>query len=256
MIEKNKMHNKCVIERRGNDMSLLRSINFTYLEEERFRLECGMILSEIPENELKKYQDYLGELADGVMAGRIDTTRIFHMKAYVNGIKENQNKHKAKKSQKILSIYEDELEEDASIPPCCVPISALQTSQSAGEVAERNLELQEAVNELRHCNLKIAARESVDVITAMIASTRNTGKLLKASQKLLNQVVVKYPEIGNSIEIMLSSGYQIDELFPEEVKQYDSCYKTHRNDLGDGYLVKDDCTSWGEEDSLWMRKRW
>lgn len=217
-------------------MSLLHSFSFSHDEETRWNLALvwDNILNCTTEQDMEKYKDCLGEeVVDAIFANKIDPNQAFNLKAYAVTVKSNQKMANAKKAQKTLRIVNDDDDFDMhiSIPAYCVPMAKLPSTEGAAAVVEYDLELQEAVDEIRRSNLRITAKSGVDVICALTVATRSSGETLKGAQDALRKVVKQFPEFGECIQTVLSSGYQIDELFPCEVKECEAFYKMQRNDL-------------------------
>ncbi len=216
-------------------MSLLCSFSFSL----EFTPDMCRVLTDISEEQREKYHEYMGDILDALIEGRIDLFKPFNIKAYVNTLKDNQKKAKAKRNKKVRYIFDDaDYSESVSLPRGYIPMCELPATERAGETVELDIEIQEAVDEIRECNLTVAAYTGVDMIRAMIAATRFTGRTLGGAQSALRKVVTKYPKIGESIQTILSSGYQVDELFPEEVRDYN----IQRNDLDSGWVLSDDYT--------------
>lgn len=212
-------------------MSLLRSVSFSLSQNEKILRNLTTVVADLSDYDREKYKDVLGEeVIEAVFAGKIDSSQPFNLKAYAATVKSNQRMSNAQKAKKTLRIVEDDFDESFSIPAFSIPMAKLPATEGAEAVVEPGLELQEAVKEIRRSNLKVAAKSGVDVIYALVTATRSSGETLKGSQEVVRKVVTEYPELGECITTVLSSGYTIDELFPEEVQEYDFYHNTHRND--------------------------
>jgi len=197
-------------------MSLLRSFSFG--------IENG--LNEIPTDVLSIFSDlsdkqrseliYASEIVEAGMRGRLDTTRVFNLKAYTAEItKRKKMKQNETKEVYMVSDFEDEAVSSTSLYQKTITQEYASTHtaekmRDAYEVLADNDELVFAVQTIKELNLELAAMSGVDLIQAMKSYIVNG---IQASADIIKRVCDQYPVVGEYVYIILNCKEPFTELF-------------------------------------------
>lgn len=190
-------------------MSLLRSYSF-----------CEEIPDEIWElfkdaKDLGTKWDYTLEILNAAQEGRIDFQKEFNLGGYIQKIESIQRMKSGKRAKRWKSICSDfdEWNEDSHF------VSEDIVSQYAEQVdtykeVENEDELKYAVDEINKLSRKILIEHRLDIYKCMEQGARGIPETIE----LLKDLVSKDAHVGEILKIILSSGYKLKELFPDEVK--------------------------------------
>lgn len=190
-------------------MSLLRS--YSFYEEVPYTVwklfeDAGMLGTKL---------DYILEIIEEAQNGNIDFNKEFNLGGYINTIKWNQERESYRHGKKIKSICSDfdEWEEDCNFITEDI-VSTYATRIDAYRELEDDDEIKYAVKEIKRLSRQILIEHSICIYRCTYMALKG----MPDSVMILKDLVSKDTHVGDLLKIILSSGYKLEELFPDEVK--------------------------------------
>lgn len=154
--------------------------------------------------------DYTVEIIDAAMRGDIDVKRKFNLAGYIYSINEKKELENGRKRKKFLSINSscEEVEDYGD----GIPVDALTPyveKEDAYDLFEKEQEVVYAVNEINKMSHDILLFHNVDIKKCLLHANRGTPE----SISLLKKLVKDNSNVASLIEVILSSGQPLEDLF-------------------------------------------
>ena len=197
-------------------MSLLRSYSFGFYHGVTSIPDGVLSLFDVLVENPEERSEYPSEIISAGLQGRINLNKDFNLKAYEAKIKHNEKLGKeGRKKREVYMSYTDnnddwdEVNSSGGVKSDLVSAHAAQNMRDAYEELIMQDSLGYAIETIESLRNELIIHENVDIITLM----KQALKSIPRSVKLLRRICEDYEVVAEQVEVILNSGFDLDELF-------------------------------------------